>query len=68
MTIYPMTPEQKLENARAMLAWAKGEPVQYWSDSLKQWCDCLGDGYAVDCEFPHRPKPKEEISTRVEDY
>lgn len=65
MTIYPMTREQKLQNVEAMLAWANGEPVQYWSGCA--WTDCLD----VDCEFPHRPKPPEEkppVSTDINDY
>lgn len=61
-----MTKAQLLETAQALIAYANGQPVQYYSE-INGWSDCDD----VCTEFPHRPKPLEprpEVSTNVEDY
>jgi len=56
----PLTKEQMIETAHALIALANGEEVQYYSE-INGWSDCP----TVDTEFPHRPKPKENFAVSV---
>ena len=40
-----------------IVAWAAGEEIEYWSDSLEEWYPCVGDVIFRD-HFQYRIKPK----------
>lgn len=40
-----------------IIAWANGEEIEYWSDSLEEWSSCAGDVIFYDY-LQYRIKPK----------
>ncbi len=56
----PLTKEQMLQTAEALIALAHGREVQYFSE-INGWSDCE----TVDTEFPHRPKPDDSHEAQL---